>query len=128
MLRILTLTAIAAAIGWAAEPSPGTLTAPAITQVETLHTQAPDAAAALTRTTQWWHDYWNRSWLFTHGDGEPDPTPMGRNSQPFRLGADSTGANLFSGAMARASFYDRVLTPAEITALATGTPNSLFAE
>ena len=45
-------------------------------------------------------------------------------SQSVALGADSTGANLFSGAMARSSFYDRVLTPAEITALATGTPNS----
>ena len=97
-----------------------------LSQVETIHTQAPDAATAMTRTTQWWHNYWNRSWLFTHGDGESsiEATPMGSNNLPLSLGADSSGASLFGGAMARASFYNRALTPAEITALATGTPDS----
>lgn len=95
-----------------------------LTQVEAIHAQAPDAAAALLRTTQWWHDYWNRSWLFTRGDGPPDPAPMGRNNLALRLGADSSGASLFSGAMARASFYNRALDPVEVAALANGTPDS----
>lgn len=93
-------------------------------QVAARHAQAPDAAAAMQRTAQWWHDYWSRSWLFIQGDGPPEPTAMGRNTHPLRIGTDSNGANLFSGSMARASFYGRVLAAAEITALAAGTPDS----
>ncbi|MCW1924432.1 DUF5703 domain-containing protein [Luteolibacter arcticus] len=93
-------------------------------EVAAIKNAAPSATAALQRTEQWWHDYWNRSWLFTTGDGPPDAQPMGWNNLPLRLGADSNGGSPFSGAMARASFYQRVLTPAEITALATGAPDS----
>ena len=92
-------------------------------QVADIDAQSP-AAAALQRTEQWWHNYWNRSWLFIRGDGAPDAVAMGKNSHPLRLGADSTGGSLFSGSMARASFYGRVLGDAEIAALATGAPDA----
>ncbi|MCW1925687.1 DUF5703 domain-containing protein [Luteolibacter arcticus] len=95
-----------------------------LAEVEEIHGQGPDAAAAMQRTSQWWHDYWNRSWIFVQGDGPPESIAMGRNSLPLRLGADSTGGSLFSGAMARASFYNRVLSAAEIASLATGAPDT----
>ena len=92
-----------------------------------VHDAAPAAATAMQRTAQWWHDYWNRSWLFVSGDGPPVPAAMGKNNHPLRLGATSAGANPFTGSMARASFYQRVLTPAEIAALAAGAPDSAVA-
>ena len=36
--------------------------------VQQLRAAAPPVAAALARTAQWWHDYWQQSWIFVEGD------------------------------------------------------------
>ena len=92
-------------------------------QLADIDAQSP-VTTALQRTEQWWHNYWNRSWLFIRGDGTPEASAMGKNNLPLRLGADSSGGSLFSGSMARASFYGRVLSDSEIAALATGAPDA----
>jgi hypothetical protein len=53
---------------------------------------------ALHRTTAWWHDFWDRSWVFTSGDSGGDPVPV--NKHALRKGEDSNGGNVFPGEIA----------------------------
>lgn len=75
-----------------------------------------------------------RARIYVNGrlDAEADTgagtTPT--NALPLRIGVDSTGANLFSGAMAGVRLYNRALTDAEVADLAqdanSATVGSLF--
>jgi hypothetical protein len=97
-----------------------------LAQLSATNAAALDVAAALQHTALWWTNYWNRSWLFVQGDGPPSNSPpaMGSNNLALRIGADSSGASLFTGAMARASFYNRALASNEVAALALGAPDA----
>jgi hypothetical protein len=86
------------------------------THAATAATQASsDAAAALARTTAWWHAYWDRSWVATSA-GTDFAVPA--NTHPLRVGFDSNHQNGFPGPLERATTYDHPLTADEIARLA----------
>jgi len=70
---------------------------------------------AKNRTTKWWNDFWNRSWIFVEGD---EKLTMPINNHPLRIGCDSTGGSKFRGLMAKAAVYDTVLDDKQIEQLA----------
>jgi hypothetical protein len=47
------------------------------------------------RTTRWWNEFWNRSWVFVEGDNSGQSVP--KNNHPLRKGEDSNGQNRFAG-------------------------------
>ncbi|MBI4880259.1 MAG: hypothetical protein HY812_11465 [Planctomycetes bacterium] len=90
-------------------------------ELHALAAGAPSASAARARTAAWWSEFWSRSWVFVEGDvacGAP------ANAHPLRVGADGDGANLFHGALGRASVYSRALAPEEIAALEGAAPGA----
>jgi hypothetical protein len=74
-----------------------------------------DAAAAGSSTADWWHGFWDRSWVVAHGDSA---VRVPANRHPLRVGIDSNGQNGFSGQLDRAVVYNRALTPADVAQLA----------
>lgn len=76
-------------------------------------------SGAELRTSKWWSDFWNRSYIYVSGDGG---LPTVTANRPLRIGADSGGGNIFRGAMKQQSFFDRALTPAQIKTLSLGQP------
>lgn len=72
---------------------------------------------ARARTAAWWRSLWSRSYVFVEGAAA---LPVPSNAHPLRIGADSDGANVLRGAIARASIFDRALGPDAIEALALG--------
>ncbi len=55
-----------------------------------------NASTARAETTQWWHDFWDRSWLIISPEDHDPTSPewqVGRNYQLFRymLGCNATG-------------------------------------
>ncbi len=51
--------------------------------------------ASEARTLNWWHSFWNRSWVFVSGDHAGSIVP--KNEFPLRRGVDSNGQNVFPG-------------------------------
>ena len=50
---------------------------------------------SIEKTTQWWTEFWNRSWVFVDGDQIGGDVPP--NGFPLRKGIDSNGQNVFPG-------------------------------
>jgi hypothetical protein len=73
---------------------------------------------ALTRTTAWWRQFWDRSWVITNARSS---ITVPANNYPLRIGFDSNGQNRFPGSLARTAVYNRILSTDEIRKLA-GTP------
>ena len=77
--------------------------------------RSADPAVALARTVEWWHGYWDRSWVVTDaGTGIVVPA----NDHPLRVGFDSNHQNEFPGTLAQTATYDRTLTGDEVAKLA----------
>ena len=77
--------------------------------------QAADSTAALARTTKWWHEYWDRSWIITDaGQGIEVPA----NRFPLRVGFDSNQQNKFPGELVRTSTFSRAFSSEDIARLA----------
>ncbi|MBN2451065.1 MAG: hypothetical protein JXR77_11795 [Lentisphaeria bacterium] len=74
----------------------------------------------------WWHEFWQRSWIHVTptGDDEPGPSIPG-NGYPLRVGHDQHGANTFRGDIARCSVWTRALPETDIAALAAGSRDPL---
>ncbi len=93
-------------------------------KAELARLEAPQAEpagsnSALRSTSQWWHEFWDRSWILVRGDPAPAarrPAPAPKNSHPLRIGADSDNRNVFRGNMFSLAIYDSPLTPAQIAA------------
>ena len=71
---------------------------------------------AIKRTTAYWHQFWDRSYIITNG-GAGITIPA--NKQPLRVGFDSGNQNKFPGELVRAAVYNRVLSTGEIAKLAS---------
>jgi hypothetical protein len=84
-------------------------------EAKKLAAKAADANDALGRTTAWWRQFWDRSWVVTDaGMGLPVPGAQ----HPLRIGYDSDKQNQFRGAIGRATVFNRPLSPEEIVRLA----------
>ncbi len=78
----------------------------------------PEAAAR--RTTAWWREFWNRSWIFVEGDRASMPV----STHPLRLAVDSAGGSRFGGEIANPVAFDRVLSADDIARLAGEEPST----
>ncbi len=85
-----------------------------------------DADRAEKRTKEWWHAFWERSWVTISGDKLGFTIPFG--TQPLRVGFDSNGANKFSGEIRRASIYTKPLSAATISRLASAQSANIAAD
>jgi hypothetical protein len=66
---------------------------------------------AMQRTSQWWNDFWNRSWIHVSSSaGHPLPA----NLHSLRFGADSRGGTNSLLDFTRFSVYGRAFDPAGI--------------
>lgn len=79
------------------------------------------AETAARRTAAWWTKFWDRSWIFIQ-EGEVSRLPF--SSRPLQLGMDSNGGSRFKGEITNAMALNRVLSAAEIAALAREKPGS----
>lgn len=75
-----------------------------------------DAAAA--RTTEWWNEFWNRSWIFV----AEKPSPRPESPHMLRLGVDSGGGSRFHGEFANVVAVPRALWEGEIAKLSVEKP------
>lgn len=55
-----------------------------------------DVKAAEQRTAAWWAAFWERSTIFVSGDSAH---AIPANAHPLRIGADSSGGNIFGGSI-----------------------------
>jgi hypothetical protein len=84
-------------------------------EAKQLAAEAADAHAALGRTTAWWREFWDRSWVITDaGVGQR----VGGEQHPLRIGYDSNKQNPFPGAIGRTAVFSRPLPPEAIARLA----------
>ena len=60
---------------------------------------------AAKRTRAWWNAFWNRSWVFVHGDHPDFSVPQ--NDYPFRIGMDSGHGNVFPGQLSSPGILNR---------------------
>ena len=74
-----------------------------------------DAVAAGARTAEWWHAFWDRSWVVTNG-GTGLSVPA--NRMPLRVGVDSNGDNRFPGALIGTAVFNRALSSGDVARLA----------
>jgi hypothetical protein len=76
---------------------------------------------------KWWKNFWDRSYIhLTKGEGEPKckrVIPVSKH--PVKIGMDQSGANKFSGNIARVSFYNKALKLSAIKELAEGNREKL---
>lgn len=75
---------------------------------------------AKNRTTKWWNDFWNRSWIFIEGD-ETLTLPL--NNHLLRIGCDSAGGSRFKGLISKAAIYGIALNEKQIEQLAQNRAN-----
>lgn len=73
-----------------------------------------NTATAQRRTRAWWHDFWDRSWVFAE-ETQPE-SKIPDNNFPLRKGVDSNGQNQFPGEIQSWHIYDRALNYSEIKA------------
>ncbi len=77
--------------------------------------KAPKPWSFETHPEQWWHDFWDRSYVITDaGTGIEIPV----NKFPLRIGFDSDNSNKFPGELARWETHNRAWTAAEVAATA----------
>ncbi len=73
-----------------------------------------DVDAARTRTAQWWHDRFTRSWVFV----DAPSTGVIDNAHPLRIGFDSNTQNRFDGAITIMRFGSGAASDEEIARVA----------
>ena len=95
-------------------------------QVRRTSRKAAGPAKAMKTTTDWWTEFWNRSWIFVQGDA-PVVSSIPTNNHPLSIGADSKGGSVFHGKISRASVYSRALKDEEVALLASGSPGNAAA-
>jgi len=67
---------------------------------------------------KWWHDFWDRSWIFVKQNVERYTLRMiAQNTHPMRIGIDQHGSNRFHGEIGRVSVLTKVLGEDEIAEL-----------
>ena len=78
-----------------------------------------DFAARSTRHEHWWSEFWNRSWIRAKANAESKPVSMvPENKHTAKAGLDQGGGNKYAGEFGRISVFAKVLSDAEIQALA----------
>jgi len=77
------------------------------------------SVAAQKRTSAWWNQFWNRSWVFVD-EGKYLALPS--NKHAVRFGADSGKGSLFRGDVGRISVLDHPISATECARLAHTTP------
>ena len=83
-------------------------------------TQATGLSDARKAHRVWWREFWNRSWIVVSPESQRKAAltaPVERNTLPLRVGADSNGANQFSGDIEAPGVYSRALSPMAIAAI-----------
>ena len=75
------------------------------------HPAAP-AKDALKRTQEWWHKFWDRSWVFVEGATGGEPVP--KNPLPLRKAIDSNGSNVFPGDISRWEAFEFPMIPPKV--------------
>ena len=75
----------------------------------------PNSNASFAETKQWWHTYWNTSWVKVTGDTDSE---IPGSDHPLRIGDDSNHENVFPGTIGRADVYNRPLNREEIKQIA----------
>lgn len=87
-------------------------------------------ARAVTRTQDWWHAFWDRSWIYVSGDQADHQIP--ENDFPIRRGFDSNHQNEFPGEIREWRYVPHVVEGSAIRSLAAaptsaaGTPTPDF--
>ncbi len=77
------------------------------------------ASSAWQAHTEWWHEFWRRSWIeLSPTDNRPPPI-VPTNDLPVRIGVDQHGANPFVGEIGRVTIIPRAATPTECKRWAT---------
>lgn len=66
---------------------------------------------ALSKTSGWWNNFWDRNWIFVEGD---ERIILPQNNHPLRIGCDSNGSSVFKGYISRLSIFDKPLNQNEI--------------
>jgi len=64
---------------------------------------AKGTEANVARTMDWWHAFWDRSWVIA--DGSPADFAVPKNDMPLRRGVDSGGGNVFPGKIREWRYY-----------------------
>ncbi len=77
--------------------------------------QRSDAPKAKARTRDWWHAFWERSWVFVEGDDRLNPVPT--NSDELRRGVDANGGNVFPGRIDSWRFLGEAVSGADLLKL-----------
>lgn len=71
--------------------------------------------SAPSHAADWWHAFWDRSWIITNGGDNIVPPA---NNYPLRIGIDSNNQNKFPGELVRTATYNRALSAQEVGQLA----------
>ncbi|MFO0827817.1 MAG: DUF5703 domain-containing protein [Phycisphaerales bacterium] len=67
---------------------------------------------------EWWHAFWNRSWIRLADNGTTPAFPLAANDLPVMIGADEHGENALHGSIESVLVLGRASTEDEIAALA----------
>lgn len=105
-----------------ASPCEQTPTADAwLKSAESLADAVQDGQAARARTSAFWKEFWQRSWVdCAEGSGIEVPV----NAHPLRIGVDSAGGNRFNGAIGSINILGRAMPAADIAASAKSEPKT----
>lgn len=89
-------------------------------------TEASDLAARYERHCDWWHEFWDRSYVFiTEGDPAAVSVPsLRRNAHLVRVGMDQHGGSLLEAELGRVAIYGEAYDDARIGALYASPPES----
>ncbi len=90
-------------------------------QIHDLDQKDLPLVASFQRTQRWWTAFWDRSWIFVHGDSQRSELPL--NDHTVRLCCNSQGGETFTGSVSRATLYGHVLTDKEVESLAATKPD-----
>ena len=71
--------------------------------------------------SQWWNEFWNRSWIFVDGSRS---LALPVNAGPWRVGVASDGGSRFGGTITGPRVIERALSAAEIAQLAGPQPST----
>ncbi len=77
-------------------------------------TDNSNSKKALSKTSAYWNNFWDRSWIFVEGD---EKIILPQNNHPIRVGCDSNGGSIFKGYISRFSVFDKPLNQNEILSL-----------
>ena len=83
-------------------------------QITTIAVDNSNSKKALSRATEHWGKFWDKSWIFIKGD---EKIVLPQNNHPLRIGCDSNGGSAFKGFISRFSLFDKPLNQNEIVQL-----------